>query len=117
MQIQAKKLGREHHSTLKSLLTVAKIKTALNRFEEAEQIFQQGLPAATRNFGDNHLGTLAARTWLGHLYWRRGMYSEADKTWEDVIQKHKYKRAQRSDGEHIDRGELALFNVVVERSS
>ncbi|KAJ5197430.1 Tetratricopeptide-like helical [Penicillium cf. viridicatum] len=60
--IRKETLGHEHPLTLKSTLTVAKIKTAMNQFEEAEQIFLEGLPIAKRNLGENHLGTLTART-------------------------------------------------------
>ncbi|KAJ5507309.1 hypothetical protein N7527_009452 [Penicillium freii] len=44
--------------TVKTTLTVAKIQTAMNQFEEAEQIFLEGLPIAKRNLGGNQLGTL-----------------------------------------------------------
>ncbi|KAJ5342532.1 Tetratricopeptide-like helical [Penicillium brevicompactum] len=46
-----KMLGREHMLTLRAKLTMAKIKIALNRFEEAEELFRDGLPAAERNLG------------------------------------------------------------------
>lgn len=103
LHTRIKKLGREHPLVLKSKLTVAKIKIAMNQFDDAEQLFLEGLPAAERNLGEHHLGTLTARTWLGHLYWRQGRYSEAQVIWEDVIQKQNYELSKRADGEHTDR--------------
>lgn len=103
VQVRLGELGREHLFTLKSKLTLAKIKTAMNKFDEAEQIFLEGLPTAERNLGEHHLGTLTARTWLGHLYWRQGRYSEAASIWEDVIKKSNYEQSKRADGEHGDR--------------
>ncbi|KAK2748973.1 hypothetical protein FQN57_007256 [Myotisia sp. PD_48] len=109
VQIRVKELGREHPLTLKSKLTLAKIKTAMNQFEEAEEIFLEGLPAAERNLGEYHLGTLTGRTWLGHLYWRQGRYSEAATVWEDVIEKRNYELSKRADGEHADRLQAMWF--------
>ncbi|KAK2861092.1 hypothetical protein FQN49_004556 [Arthroderma sp. PD_2] len=111
VQIRIKTLGREHPLTLRSKLIVAKIKTAMNQFDEAEQIFLEGLPAAERNLGENHLGTLAARTWLGHLYWRQGRYLEAQAILEDVMKKQRYELSRRADGEHIDRVQAMWFLV------
>lgn len=103
MRIRIKTLGREHPFTLKSKLNVAKIQTAMNQFDEAEQHFLEGLPVAQRNLGVNHLGTLTAETWFGHLRWRQGRYSEAQAIWEGVTAKHRYEETKRGDGEHTDR--------------
>ncbi|UNI16617.1 hypothetical protein JDV02_003040 [Purpureocillium takamizusanense] len=111
VEIRVRELGREHPETLKSKLTLAKIKTAMNQFDDAEEIFREGLPAAKRNLGETHLGTLAARTWHGHLYWRQGLYAEAATIWEDVIQKHNYEQSKRADGEHVDRVQAMWFLV------
>ncbi|PMB73412.1 Kinesin light chain [Beauveria bassiana] len=111
LQVRIKDLGREHPLTLKSMLTLAKIKTALNQFEEAEAIFLEGLPAAERNLGKSHLGTLTARIWLAHLYWRQGRYWEAADIWEDVIEKRNFQQSKREDGEHGDRAQAMWFLV------
>ena len=103
VQIRLEELGREHPETLQSKLTLAKIKTAMNQFDEAEKIFLEGLPVGERNLGEAHLGTLVARTWHGHLYWRQGRYAEAAAVWEDVIQKGSYEQSKRGEGEHGDR--------------
>lgn len=103
MHTRIKTLGREHPLTLKSKLNVAKIKTAMDQFDEAEQIFLEGLPVAERNLGVNHLGTLTAETWFGHLRWRQGRYLEAQVIWEGVTAKHRYEETKRGDGEHTDR--------------
>ncbi|PYH87100.1 hypothetical protein BO82DRAFT_271769, partial [Aspergillus uvarum CBS 121591] len=108
-QIRTQTLGREHPLTLQSNLTVAKIQTAMDRFAEAEQLFLEGLPVAERNLGPNHLGTLAARTWLGHLYWRQERHSEAQAIWIDVISKQRYEPSKRADGEHTDRIQAMWF--------
>ncbi|KXG49652.1 Tetratricopeptide-like helical [Penicillium griseofulvum] len=110
-QIRIKTLGREHPFTLKSKLTLAKIKTAMNQFEEAEEIFLEGLPVAERNLGENHLGTITARTWLGHLYWRQERYLEAQAIWEDIITKQKFEQTKRADGGHGDRVQAMWFLV------
>ncbi|KAJ5133888.1 Tetratricopeptide-like helical [Penicillium atrosanguineum] len=111
MHVRIKTLGREHPFTLKSQLNVAKIKTAMNQFEEAEQHFLQGLPVAARNLGDKHLGTLTAETWYGHLRWRQGRYLEAQVIWEGVTAKHRYEETKRGDGEHTDRLQAMWFLV------
>ncbi|RAH80854.1 hypothetical protein BO86DRAFT_400523 [Aspergillus japonicus CBS 114.51] len=97
-QIRTQTLGREHPLTLQSNLTVAKIQTATDRFAEAE-----------RNLGPNHLGTLAARTWLGHLYWRQERHAEAQAIWVDVVSKQRYEQSKRADGEHTDRIQAMWF--------
>ncbi|RAH48301.1 tetratricopeptide repeat domain-containing protein [Aspergillus brunneoviolaceus CBS 621.78] len=109
LQIRTQTLGREHPLTLQSTLTVAKIQTAMDRFAEAEQLFLDGLPVAERNLGPNHLGTLAARTWLGHLYWRQERHAEAQAIWIDVISKQRYEQSRRADGEHTDRIQAMWF--------
>ncbi|OOQ84544.1 tetratricopeptide repeat domain-containing protein [Penicillium brasilianum] len=111
MQIRIKTLGREHPFTLKSQLNVAKIQTAMNQFDEAEQHFLEGLPVARRNLGVNHLGTLTAETWFGHLRWRQGRYSEAQAIWEGVTAKHRYEETKRGDGQHTDRLQAMWFLV------
>ncbi|OQE24853.1 hypothetical protein PENFLA_c009G08522 [Penicillium flavigenum] len=109
--IRKETLGHEHPLTLKSTLTVAKIKPAMNQFQEAEQIFLEGLPIAKRNLGENHLGTLTARTWLGHLYWRQERYSEAQAIWEDIVTKQTFEQTKRPDGGHGDRVQVMWFLV------
>ncbi|KAK3180120.1 hypothetical protein K4F52_008521 [Lecanicillium sp. MT-2017a] len=81
----------------------------MDQFDEAEQIFQEGIPVAQRNLGEHHLGTLTARTWHAHLYWRQGRYSEAATIWEDVIKKAHYEPSKRADGEHGDRTQAMWF--------
>ncbi|KID95866.1 tetratricopeptide repeat domain-containing protein, partial [Metarhizium majus ARSEF 297] len=81
----------------------------MNLFEEAEGVSLEGLPAAERNSGEHHLGTLTARTWLAHLYWRQGRYSDAEAIWEDIIQKRNYEQSKRTDGELTDRIEAMWF--------
>jgi tetratricopeptide (TPR) repeat protein len=105
-EIRSKILGREHPLTLMSGLTVAKIKTAMNQFDEAENLFLEGLPCAERNLGATHLGTLTGRSWHAHLYWRQGKYAEAKTIWEDVIKTQNFHESDRADGEHFDRGKL-----------
>jgi tetratricopeptide (TPR) repeat protein len=107
-EIRIETLGREHPLTLQAKLTMAKINIAMGNFEAAEELFREGLPAAERNLGENHLGTLAGRTWHGHLYWRQGRYSEAQAIWEDVMNKQRYEHVKRADGEHSDRGKSYL---------
>ncbi|XWX00934.1 hypothetical protein V2A60_008957 [Cordyceps javanica] len=111
LQIRIKELGHEHPFTLKTMLTLAKIKTALNQFDDAEAIFLEGLPAAERNLGKSHLGTITGRIWLAHLYWRQGRYAEAGAIWEDVIEKRNFQQSKREDGEHGDRAQAMWFLV------
>ncbi|KAJ5752058.1 Tetratricopeptide-like helical [Penicillium odoratum] len=111
VEIRMNTLGREHPLTLQAKLTMAKINIAMNNFKAAEELFREGLPAAERNLGENHLGTLAGRTWHGHLYWRQGRYSEAQAIWEDVMNKQRYENVKRADGEHSDRVQAMWFLV------
>ncbi|CAG7925902.1 unnamed protein product [Penicillium olsonii] len=104
-----KTMGREHPFTLMAKLTMAKINIAMNRFEEAEELFRDGLPAAERNLGPNHLGTLTGHVWRGHSCWRQGRYLEAQTIFEDVMKKQNWERAKRADGEHSDRGKTSML--------
>ncbi|KAL3460319.1 tetratricopeptide repeat domain-containing protein [Aspergillus heterothallicus] len=110
-ETRSKILGREHPLTLTSGLTLAKIKTAMNQFDEAEKLFLEGLPCAERNLGATRLGTLTGRSWYAHLLWRQGRYTEAKNIWEDVIRTRNFQESDRADGEHFDRVQSMWFLV------
>jgi hypothetical protein len=83
-------------------LTIARIKSARNEHNEAETIIRTGLPVGVRNLGDDHLGVLLARTWLGQILFRQKRYEEAEEILISVIPRHRYAGSRREDGEHVE---------------
>lgn len=49
---------------------------------------------------------------LDIFYWRQERYADAEAIWEDVVKKHHYEEAKRTDGEHLDRGKWYLFCLL-----
>lgn len=97
------KLGREHPHTLLAICNLARIKSALNQLEEAEEMLLAAWPIAVRNIGENHFGTLAGKGHLARILVRQTRYNEAEEMLIDIIQRQRYASAARDDGEHPDR--------------
>jgi tetratricopeptide (TPR) repeat protein len=103
LELRKKKLGREHPYTLLAICNLGRIKSALNRTDEAEEIMRAALPIAERTLGENHFGTLAGRAHLANVLVRQKRYSEAEDLFTDAIQQQRYVTIARDDGEHPDR--------------
>jgi tetratricopeptide (TPR) repeat protein len=100
---RVKQSGREHPHTLLAKLTLARIKAAQNKADEAEAMVRQNLPIVARNLGENHLGTMLGRFYLAQFIARQKRYSEAEEILIDIVDKKRYKASVREDGEHTDR--------------
>lgn len=98
-----KQSGREHPHTLLAKLTLARIKAAQSKADEAEAMIRQNLPIAERNLGENHLGTMLGRFYLADVIARQNRYKEAEEILISVVDKKRYKASVREDGEHTDR--------------
>ena len=98
-----KQSGREHPHTLLAKLTLARIKAAQNKEEEAEAMIRQNLPIAARNLGENHLGTMLGRFYLAQVIAHQNRHQEAEKILISIVDKKRFKASVREDGEHIDR--------------
>lgn len=95
--------GREHPHTLLAKLTLARIKAAQNKADEAETMIRQNLPIAERNLGENHLGTMLGRFYLADVIARQNRFKEAEEILTSIVDKKRYKASAREDGEHTDR--------------
>ena len=101
--MRIKQSGREHPHTLLAKLTLARIKAAQDKVDEAESLIRQHLPIAARNLGENHLGTMLGRFYLAQIVCQQNRWNEAERILVDLVDKKRYEASVREDGEHIDR--------------
>lgn len=109
LEERRKNLGKEQPYTLLAIANLARIKTALNQTDEAEDLLRTALPIAERNLGENHAGTLLGRVWLSQVLVRQQRYSEAEEILTRVVQRQRYESSAREDGEHTDRIQALWF--------
>lgn len=100
---RVKQSGREHPHTMLAKLTLARIRAAQNKADEAEAMIRENLPIVKTNLGENHLGTLLGRFYLAQFVAAQKRYNEAEEILIDLIDKKWYKNSVRNDGEHTDR--------------
>ncbi|PVH78575.1 hypothetical protein DL98DRAFT_634265 [Cadophora sp. DSE1049] len=105
------RLGKEQPFTLLAICNLARVKSALGRHIEAEQLFLNAIPIAERSLGENHFGTLAGKTHFAVVLVRQKRYTEAEEVFEKVVEKQRYASAAREDGDHPDRI-FALWHLV-----
>lgn len=105
------RFGKEHPWTLYAICNLARVKSALGEYNEAEKLIRTALPIAQRNLGENHFGTLAGQAHLGNVLVRQGRLDDAEALFLDVIQRQRYESNARDDGEHPDRI-AALFYLL-----
>jgi tetratricopeptide (TPR) repeat protein len=105
-----RKLGREHPYTLLAMCHLARAKSALGEFKEAETLMHDGLAIAKRNLGEIHIGTLYGRVLLGRVLLAQGRYRETEDVFLDTIKKYGLMSAARS-GEHPDRINAMSFLI------
>lgn len=105
------KLGEEHPYTLLAMLNIARVKSALNEHQEAEEVIRKALPIAERNLGQNHSGILMGKTHLSQVLVRQKRYSEAESILADVVHRRRY-MAQDSRLSNEHPGCQVLYHVV-----
>lgn len=97
-----RKLGKEHPYTLLAMLNSAMVKSALGRFDEANELMLVGLPIAERNLGPDHIGTLFGYHTLGSIRIAQRQYADAEKILVDVTDRQRRMASHRGDY-HPDR--------------
>lgn len=70
-------MGREHPKALLAMLYLARVKIELREFEDAQKLFDYGLPIAERQYGANHMAILFCRYLMGRMYVRQGRWQDA----------------------------------------
>ncbi|KAL8716875.1 MAG: hypothetical protein Q9225_005835 [Loekoesia sp. 1 TL-2023] len=103
LEERKQRFGKEHPWTLYAIDNLARVKSGLGDYTDAEQLLRTALPIARRNLGDNHFGTLAGTAHLAQVLVRQGRLDEAEDMFTDVIQRQRYESSARDDGEHPDR--------------
>ena len=101
--VRREQLGKEHGYTLWAICNLARIKSALSHHDEAEKELRAALAIGIRNFGENHLAILAARTHLANILVRQKRYVAAEEIYLDVMERSRYETGAREEGEHPDR--------------
>ena len=86
------RLGNEQPFTLLAVCNLARVKSALGRHVEAEQLFLNALPIAERSLGEN-FGTLARKTHFAVVLVRQKRYAEAEEIFKKVVEKQRYASA------------------------
>jgi hypothetical protein len=103
------KLGKEHPYTLLAIVNLARVKSALNDLQEAEEMILTALPIAERNLGENHSGNLMGRVHLSQVLVRQKRYSEAETILADVLHRRKY--MVQVSNKHPDRCQVLYYLV------
>jgi hypothetical protein len=78
------KLGQEHPLTLLSMLYLARVKVELQDFDDAQELFNYGLPIAKRNLGEDHLAVLFCRYHLARMRVKQRRWREARDELADI---------------------------------
>ena len=95
-------MGKEHPFTLFAMANMARFNIDLGRYDEAEDLLRGGLAIADRNLGEDHIGTLMGRNWLGVVLVRQSRLDEAEATLLQVIEKLRKISSYRGEN-HPDR--------------
>ena len=95
-------MGKENNWTLWAISNLARIKSSLGHFEEAEADMQAALEVGIRNLGESHFGILSGKTHLARVLAAQKKYDEAERMFQDVIIKGSYDKGLRSEGESPD---------------
>ena len=101
VEYRKRKLGKEHPYTLWAICHFARVKCALGHHDEAEHLIRTALLIAERNLGENHIGILFGRIYLGQVLVRQQRYDEAENTFINVIERHK-QMVVAGKGQHPD---------------
>ena len=96
-------LGNEQPYTLLAICNLGRVKSAMNRHDEAARIMKNAVTIAERNLGESHFGVLAGKTHYAQVLVKCGRYDEAEQIFNVVIDKPQYRKSTDEDGEHPDR--------------
>ena len=102
IEIRKVKLGREHAWTLLATLNQARVKVCLEKFDEADELFNECLPIAERNHGKEHMAILFARFCQGRMRCRQRRWADARNILIDVTERQKH-NLQGWGRDHPDR--------------
>ncbi|KAL8880635.1 MAG: hypothetical protein Q9198_001994 [Flavoplaca austrocitrina] len=103
-------LGDKQPHTWMAQGTLGRIKAAMGDVDEAERIFSDLSPVATRHLGGSHLGVLSHKNRHSRILIQQKRYNEAEIILLDITRPERYRTASfKSD--HPDRWE-ALWTLV-----
>ncbi|KAJ5316926.1 hypothetical protein N7508_001434 [Penicillium antarcticum] len=102
LEARKKTMGKEHPFTLFAMASMARFNIALGRYNDAEDLLRSGLEIADRNLGEDNLGTLMGRTWLGTVLAHQSRFDESEATLLRVMEKLRNISSYRGEN-HPDR--------------
>lgn len=102
LEARTETMGKEHPLTLFAMASMARINIGLGRYDEAEDLLRSGLAIADRNLGEDHIGTLMGRTWLGAVLAHQSRFNESEATLLRVMEKLRNISSYRGEN-HPDR--------------
>lgn len=102
LRCRGEKLGKEHPYTLWAAADLARVKGALGDLSESETDIRAGLTIVVRNLGEEHIGVLCGKLYLGEILIKQEYFQEAAELLTQVADM--YRRTGAADnGEHPDR--------------
>ncbi|KAJ5997596.1 hypothetical protein N7522_009256 [Penicillium canescens] len=110
LESRKENMGREHPYTLFAMASMARINFALGRYYDAEDLLRSGLEIADRNLGEDHIGTLMGRSWLGAVLAHQSRFEESEATLLRVMEK------QRSISSYRGENHPDLLSAMIQLS-
>jgi len=98
LETQRLALGNKHRHTLASMYGLARLYTAQDRYEEAENLFTEMLEIAPTQLGEEHPDTLGFMNGFAVLLTKQKRYDEAEALFNKVLSG----RRQKLDEDHPD---------------
>jgi tetratricopeptide (TPR) repeat protein len=89
LEVSTQLLGREHRSTLVSMLNLARTYSRQGRWGEAEVLEQEALEVTKRVFGNEHVDTMTCMSRLAGTYNKQGRWEEAQVLHREVLEVRK----------------------------
>ena len=85
--IQLKKLGETHDSTIYSQQTLAKSLAFLNKLDEAQKLAETALNNSIKYLGDKNPLTMGAYFTLAQIYFKQNKYNQALDKYQVILNK------------------------------
>ncbi len=82
---QTARLGADHPAVVILRVRVARARMYLGEYAQAEQLYRDVLPDATRVLGPDHISTLITRSGLAEVLTAQGQYEQAEQLCRDLL--------------------------------